>query len=854
MAEQPIVPPTRKPVSTYPEASVGVVIFTELVNRDDTAYKANSPVKRGSLYSSMVGASQGVIDQYPNLYFLRERRFQNNDQLVIWDWATEPKAEDSYNAEVEYVANAVAYPSFTRVYTIRRDVFEQTPALTVGNSLTALIGVRITSPGDGYTNARGVIDGTDVDIQFVCAGGQLISAVIVNEGTGVFNSSEIQIIGDGRNGTATPITQPVGCVLTGQKKQELPDDDPMKNEFVRVIRTYETLPSVLHTDTRYDKDGALIIVSTKRNIANNIVEKDEILNDTWTQVTRKDVDDFIAEEITESRSCPGNVITDTKVDEDGMTITTTKQLIPTADLVTSEAITGGNWVKKYGQEVDDSTQIKTHVASNIVSWQIIESRPLPGNPIPSVGLDKDGFALEKARTLKQSSTITEQETLAAGVWTRTESERVSDLVSWEVVTARLIPGTDVPSSKITAKHETQNINSRLMSASAITPGASEAGGTITTIEANEVTELVSERVTTTEDFLDEALFSVSIENVIPQVFRALIPTRVESHVLSGLASQQNLAYAEFEHTERQLTELLYERRSTTLDHPTIPVTFIFEELTEEYGGAVVTRTLTLENVGTGTIDQGLLVIDSTLKPLGNGLEVKETATADVWTSLLGTHIDERYLIEIDIAKQTVAAGTTGGSSAGGNVITEVRPLDKWRSIQIVSTLNTDSLPGDVQWFSGMTYSFPPELSDAIIDWAYASCGCSFNYAANLKVNYNQYSGPVKTRITEQFYNGPPPDDVNIYQFFPQSHAFGFAWASACGDDDGNCRTLADAPHFYIPLCLHDNLTLSIGLNVWNFSATTPAALPSGDYIMLPPHVERWRFGVFRRVLTEVLVP
>ncbi len=119
----------------------------------------------------------------------------------------------------------------------------------------------------------------------------------------------------------------------------------------------------------------------------------------------------------------------------------------------------------------------------------------------------------------------------------------------------------------------------------------------------------------------------------------------------------------------------------------------------------------------------------------------------------------------------------------------------------------------------------------------------------------QYAGIVKTRITEQFYNGPPPDDVAIDQFFPETHHFGYAWFSVCGDDDGNCTTKTGAPEFHIPLCLHDDITLSIGAFItFPFGATSPAVLPHGDYIMLAPHVERWRFGVFRRVLTEVLVP
>src|SRR5262245_1043371 len=115
MPEKPVIPPTRKPVSTYPAPTPSVVIYTELVNRDDPAYIQNAPIPRGFLYSAMVGAKRDVITQYPNLYFLRERQAGASDQQVFWDWATVPEAENAYNAQVQYVANSVPYPAFTRV-------------------------------------------------------------------------------------------------------------------------------------------------------------------------------------------------------------------------------------------------------------------------------------------------------------------------------------------------------------------------------------------------------------------------------------------------------------------------------------------------------------------------------------------------------------------------------------------------------------------------------------------------------------------------------------------------------------------------------------------------------------------
>lgn len=396
------------------------------------------------------------------------------------------------------------------------------------------------------------------------------------------------------------------------------------------------------------------------------------------------------------------------------------------------------------------------------------------------------------------------------------------------------------------------------------PGATatEAGGIITETFSKQVDSVTSEESTSTREWLDKTSYEIEIPILIPEWARPQIPIITESHTLAGVASQPVLAQRELRVREAQVNDLLYQRTVTKIrDDVVFPVTAVNEQTDERYGGAVLEERLTLDEVEM-TADEGLLVVDSKTTTLAvynnpppDGLFMKQTLLnpGTEWPQVHSTHVDERYLVEIDIEKKVLAAGTDGGVDMDGT-IREVRSIDKWRSLQISSKLDVDSLPDDVTWIGGQNHSFPPELTDAIIEWAEATCGCSDSFSAVLQANMRQYTGPVKARYTEQFYNGAPPDDVTITQFFPQAHNFGFAWASACGDSDGNCRTKSGAPLFHIPLCLHDDLSLSIGALVWTFDATSPATLPHETYIMLPPHVERWRFGVFRRVLTEVFVP
>src|SRR5205814_6850030 len=119
-------------------------------------------------------------------------------------------------------------PAFTRVYTVRRELYEADPTLTIGSPLPGIVAVTITDPGAEYTFATGTIEDTSVAIQFnVSDSGGLLYGIITNTGEELIsNGSEIIITGDGQGAKAVGVSQPLGCVLTAQKKEELPAQDP----------------------------------------------------------------------------------------------------------------------------------------------------------------------------------------------------------------------------------------------------------------------------------------------------------------------------------------------------------------------------------------------------------------------------------------------------------------------------------------------------------------------------------------------------------------------------------------------------------------------------------------------------
>jgi len=271
---------------------------------------------------------------------------------------------------------------------------------------------------------------------------------------------------------------------------------------------------------------------------------------------------------------------------------------------------------------------------------------------------------------------------------RLEGNEPSDLVSWEIVEARALPGNTVPSSRVDADHETAIISSILKDETTITPGASEAGGVLTTVEGKEVTDLVSEEVTTTKEWLDEALYAQRLpESLIPAEFRSSIPTVTESHILVGTASMPTLTGSQISIQERQLTKIFYELRTESFGNIAFPIITIGYENTELYGGATLEVTRTLNNSAL-TVDTGEDVVGSFVNPIGENLMwIRETkrrySVSDPTWALNASRLwDPDWRQEYDQTEQVVVAGTSEDPNPGVfGWISEVKSIDQWRSLK-----------------------------------------------------------------------------------------------------------------------------------------------------------------------------
>jgi hypothetical protein len=264
MAEKLIPIPLRKPVQEYltPDFSVGY--FTELIDRTDPAYR--TPV-RGMPYASIRDAKKWVVDAFPELYFVRESRWNESDKLVLWIFSSDPKGEDTYNSEATFDLEDVTKPGYTRVYFVRRDIYNASPSLTPLTPLKTIIALNVTAQGDGYTEAT-VTASNGASITPVISGAKIVSLVLTSQGSDVTTAPTITITGNGAGATADAVIQDQSAVLVSQKKLELPEQHPLRNEYVQIVRTYSTLPGTTLTEEEYIPEINAFITIKKTIVAN----------------------------------------------------------------------------------------------------------------------------------------------------------------------------------------------------------------------------------------------------------------------------------------------------------------------------------------------------------------------------------------------------------------------------------------------------------------------------------------------------------------------------------------------------------------------------------------------------------
>lgn len=273
--ERPQIPPPRFAVREFHSPNFADGFYTEVIKRTDPGYLAIGAPRRGALYSTIMGANPQVIAQFPNLYFLDEQRLGTDHESVVWIWATDPAAQDSYNAEVVYAEDQLAYPTYKRVYTVRRDVRDAGGfGGAIFDTLTSLIAIRVDAVGAGYSKQTAITfsSGSAKAVPVIAAGA--IIAIIVTKGGGTYTVPPTVIItdvGGGQSASATAMIQPQSALFVRQIEQEFPDESPWRWEFVRISNEYRTLPGPVVTEFIEHPQTSIPLVVSNQEIAANTV-------------------------------------------------------------------------------------------------------------------------------------------------------------------------------------------------------------------------------------------------------------------------------------------------------------------------------------------------------------------------------------------------------------------------------------------------------------------------------------------------------------------------------------------------------------------------------------------------------
>jgi hypothetical protein len=362
--------------------------------------------------------------------------------------------------------------------------------------------------------------------------------------------------------------------------------------------------------------------------------------------------------------------------------------------------------------------------------------------------------------------------------------------------------------------------------------------------------------------------SIEIPDLIPEVFRALLPTYEKRTTFTGTVTDpQILGTGELSRSETQDDVFNLTRTIRTRGGITYPQDVVLaRKTTEEYGGEI-TRLRGYLDVSEPAVESGYDVVSSEVKNLGNGTWFRQTEKLDTaieWPELIGTEVDPRTGIVIAVKRKIVPAGTVGGVGVDGYV--DVKPIDKWRSIRISSKLDPATLPVSTTWETTVEHRFPNTLLSMAWVWASAFAPFSYDFDMDLETEMLEgYAGPCRAKVTESYSNGPPGAVITPTIFCPKGHTVGFSWAFAA-DPSGDCGscvgiTRARARTWSIPPSLHDAITISGGVTLVGgtftntLPATSPPGLPAaGTLIVKACEVERWRFGIFLRRLTEIYVP
>lgn len=289
--------------------------------------------------------------------------------------------------------------------------------------------------------------GSGASATAIVSNSSVVRIEITSVGTGYTSAPTLSFSGGGTGASATAVIQPATALLVSEKHSKLPEDDPYTSLYDLVTLVYETLPGPWLPFTRWDI--WLGAIQGQRRAVLAAPGQDATLSATGkTTYAAREGSAIVSVEIqefnTNGSGDPDNPEFpefDQRIYEDERgQVETVSQLV----------VATGSEVPTINESVGTYTHIdyQTYPDNQFLLKKVTETFHLATPSLPDVKNNEDGTVTTITRLIKLASAITEGESIPGGIWTKISSRAINALISWEITETRVLPGNVLEGHKI----------------------------------------------------------------------------------------------------------------------------------------------------------------------------------------------------------------------------------------------------------------------------------------------------------------------------------------------------------------------------------------------------------------------
>ncbi len=277
-----------------------------------------------------------------------------------------------------------------------------------------------------------------------------------------------------------------------------------------------------------------------------------------------------------------------------------------------------------------------------------------------------------------------------------------------------LPGAATTGYSVTNEGQIATITTQPVApGTTVTPSATVVDAKVT---ADGAGRSVKQIITVPSVFPARAL-SKEIPDPIPPKFRTLIPTETSRITEAGAVTSGTtvtLIGNEIAKTIEQVTEFVKRTSTTSRDSDISGTPSLVSKRTGMWGEETITESLDNDN----TLSPGYGVKAHEAEAVAEDIYLKQKIDfPDTPATLIEYRTDEETGLTIKMEKSLVAANADLPAGISPQKLVERQAIDKWHSIQIVSTRATaDALPSNETWKTTANISLPNYLQDAGIYW------------------------------------------------------------------------------------------------------------------------------------------